>query len=134
MFVGFFLAGVGARCIDLCLTLYSLEQMQKKLLEQIMNGSFHGLFMGHRRCLLILMMVVWIFIEIISMYTYYASKYLLIFFHLPGWIFKSPDHPDRGDSPWLLQLSIHSPQECFVIIYELRDRFGRIRVSAAAAK
>ena len=46
-----------------------------------------------------------------------------------------PNYPDSslGDSPWLLQLSIHPPQQGLVISYELHDGYCRIGVASTGA-
>ena len=48
---------------------------------------------------------------------------------------KSPYNPDRslGDSPWQLQLSIHSPQQSLVIIYECCNRSFWVGIASTGA-
>ena len=48
---------------------------------------------------------------------------------------KSADNPDcsLGDSPWLLQLSVHSPQQSLVIVNEGGDLLLREGIAGAGA-
>ena len=48
---------------------------------------------------------------------------------------ESPYNPDcsLGDSPWQLQLSIHSPQQSLVIIYECCNRSFWVGIASTAA-